>query len=488
MRRAAVVSLTAAGGLALLGAVIVARAARLQPDASPAEPLSPTTRQAAADPAILAGALRFRTVASNDSATFPREEFLGLHRHLESSFPLVHATLRREVVNGYSLLYTWQGSDSALAPVLLLSHMDVVPVEPGSESRWTHAPYAGDIADGFVWGRGTLDDKVGVVGILQAAELLLAEGFRPRRTIYFAFGHDEEIGGAGGAVRLAALIASRTPRVESVIDEGSVIAEGLIDGVSRRVALVGIAEKSSLSVELSAEAEGGHSSMPPPHTAVGTVSRAVHRLEESPMPARVTGVAELTFGRLAAEMTFARRAVFANLWLFRPLVARLLAGTPTGNAMIRTTTAATMLSGSPKENVLPSRATAVVNFRILPGDSVAGVLAHVRRVVSDTSVHLRVMGEANEPSAVSDVGAPAYAMLERTIRQAFPDAVVVPYLVVGATDARSYGSLSPNIYRFMPIAAGPEDLPRMHGTNERVSVAGYEGAVRFYVQLLRNTR
>ena len=383
------------GAAILLVAVLVVRAERLDRARAPVEPLPPVTARAVVDPEILATAIRLRTISTGESAGVDSAQFLALHRHLETSFPRVHAALRREVVNGLSLLYTWPGSDTALAPALLLAHMDVVPVEPGTESRWTHPPFSGAIADGFVWGRGTLDDKVGVVGILQAAELLLAEGFQPRRTLHFAFGHDEELGGSQGAARIAALIAGRTPSVELIVDEGSVIAEGLIDGVDRPIALVGIAEKSSLSVELSVESEGGHSSMPPPHSAVGTLARAVRRLEDRQMPARLGAVAHRTFDRIAPEMSFGRRVVFANVWLFRPLIERLLAATPSGNAMLRTTTAATMFTGGPKENVLPARATAVVNFRVLPGDSIADVPQRVIALVDEAAA---AAGSPSSPS------------------------------------------------------------------------------------------
>ncbi|NMO22404.1 M20/M25/M40 family metallo-hydrolase, partial [Pyxidicoccus fallax] len=238
--------------------------------------------------------------------------------------------------------------------------------------------------------------------------------------------------------------------------------------------------------ELVVAGEGGHSSMPPSQTAVGVLSRAVVRLEEEPMPARLRGGSRALFDFVGPEMPFGMRLVFANLWLFEPLVVRQLTAQPSTNAAVRTTTAATMFEGSVKDNVLPSRARAVVNFRVLPGDTVEGVLEHVRRVVDDSRVKVGVMGFQSEPSPVSRTDTEAWSVLQRSIRQVFPEALVAPYLMVGATDARHFTGLSDSVYRFMPLRLEREDLARLHGRDERVSVQGYASAVRFYAQYLRN--
>ncbi|HEX8145308.1 MAG TPA: M20 family peptidase [Pyrinomonadaceae bacterium] len=435
----------------------------------------------------LAQSLRFQTVSSQDGNQFRGEEFLGLHKFLEQSFPRVHSTLSREVVGDYSLLYTWKGSEGG-KPILLMSHQDVVPVEPGTESNWAQPPFEGRIGDGYIWGRGALDDKVGVLGILEAVELLLGEGFQPKRTIYLAFGHDEEAGGRNGAGKIAALLQGRGVNLDYILDEGSAITDGIIPGVSKPVALIGIAEKGILSVELIVESEGGHSSTPPPQTAIGILSRAVSRLEENQMPTSLNGVAGQMFQYVGPEMSFGRRMAFANLWLFRPLVERLLAASPPTNAATRTTTAATIIEGGVKENVLPSKARAIVNFRILPGDSVESVLGHVSRTINDARVKVGRYGEnANEPSAVSNTDSPGYRALQQTIRQLFQGAVVAPSQVIGATDSRHYAGLSSSIYRFVPMTVGPEDLKRIHGTNERISVESYAQCIRFYRQLIVNS-
>jgi carboxypeptidase PM20D1 len=433
----------------------------------------------------LAGAVRLPTISHEDPARFDGNAFIALHEHLTESFPGVHSTLVREVVGGFSLLYTWPGTDPSLEPVLLMGHLDVVPVEPGTEQLWTHPPFSGVIADGFVWGRGSIDDKPTVLGTMEAVEALTAEGFRPVRTLYLAYGHDEEVGGAAGAQAIAALLQSRGVRLAMVLDEGGVIGDGLLPGLTRPTALIGVAEKGYVSVELSSQSTGGHSSMPPPSTAVGRVSAAVARLESNPMPARLDGVALQMFENIGPALPLAQRVAFANLWLTRPVVLRQLQGTPSANAMIRTTTAATIFEGGARANILPTRARAVLNFRILPGDSAAGVIAHVRRVVNDTAVDIRIVEEAWEPSHISPTDTEGYRAIERTVHQLIPGAVVTPYLVLGATDARHFSALSDNIYRFLPIRMDPADLERMHGTNERVGVEEYERAIRFYMLLVR---
>src|SRR6184192_4269713 len=403
----------------------------------------------------LAGALRFKTISFQDSSQFDAREFAGLHRYLRDSFPKLYAALKLEKVNGYGLLYEWTGSDPGLAPLVLLAHQDVVPVEPGTEGRWTEPPFAGRIAGGYVWGRGALDDKTSLVGLLEAVEHLVAAGAKPRHTVYLAFGYDEEVGGRRGAARIAELLASRNVHPEFVLDEGGALTNGLIAGVSAPVAVIGIAEKGYMTVGLTAQAEGGHSSMPPDETAVGILAAAILRLEHDQMPRAIRGPTAAMFDYLGPEMSFGPRLVIANRWLLGGLLARKFGATPQGNAMLRTTTAPTVLQAGVKENVLPSSARALVNFRILPGDSVEGVVEHVRRTVHDSRISVEPLpGTMNNPSVVTSVDAEPFQLLARTIRQVVPEAVVAPWLVVGGTDSRHYARLTPNVLRFVGAAIG----------------------------------
>ena len=475
-------------GIALLVliAVLLVRTATVESRQITVQPVTDLTVDANAAAERLAAAIRFPTISHEDGHV-EAAAFGGLHRHLEQSFPRVHSSLVREPVAGYSLLYTWRGTDPSLPPILLMSHLDVVPVEPGTEKDWTHPAFSGAIRDGYIWGRGALDDKAGVLGILEAVEMLLGKGFQPERTVLLAFGHDEEVGGTRGAAAIAALLKRRGVRPALIVDEGGAIVEGMVPGIDRPAAMVGTAEKGYLSVELMAPGEGGHSSMPPNQTAIGKLGAAIARLEENPMPARIEGATKRSFEYLAPEMPFGPRLVLSNLWIFGPVAESQFAASPAGNARLRTTTAATLFQAGVKENVLPQSARAVVNFRILPGDSIASVLQHVRDTVGP-GIRVAPTGTSNtEPSPESDVGAPTFALLQRTLGEVFPQVIVSPNLLAGGTDTKHYKDLSPNVYRFLPIRMKDEDFGRLHGTNERIGVQDYAGVVRFYAQLVRNS-
>ena len=473
-----------AAALMLFVGVTVAVTARYRSAPAPVRPAKEVAIPGGAAER-LAGSLRIRTISSEDPAAFDANAFATLHAYLRMAFPRVHTQLRRETVGTHSLLYTWQGSDSSLKPILLIGHLDVVPVETDTLDQWQQAPFSGRIVDGFIWGRGAIDNKSAVLGTLEAVEMLLAEGFRPVRTVHLAYGHDEEVGGAAGAREIAAVLKARGVEPEMVLDEGGVIGEGILPGITEPVALVGIAEKGFVTVELSTRVTGGHSSLPARQSAIGILSAAVARLEENPMSARLQGPTRQLFDRIGPRLPTVRRAVLANLWLTVPLVLRSLEQTPTTNAMVRTTTAPTIFQAGTKDNLLPSRARAVVNFRILPGDTVATVVEHVKRAVGDSRVEITIVGRFSaEPSAVSSTDSESFRTLEQTIRSVVPDAIVAPYLVVVATDARHYSGLSGNVYRFLPLRLTPGDLERMHGIDERIGVHEYETAIRLYRQLV----
>ncbi len=437
--------------------------------------------------AHLCQAITYRTISHQDSASFDPQPFQALNRLLEETYPAVHQTLTKEVVSDYSLLYTWEGSDPFLEPIILLAHSDVVPVDPETVKDWAQPPYSGAIEGGYIWGRGAIDDKASLIGIMEAVEHLINDNFQPRKTIYLAFGHDEEIGGRAGAVKISRLLEERGIRAEYVLDEGLIITQGIVPGVDSPVATIGIAEKGYLTVELSVKTEGGHSSMPPTSTGIGILSRAVIRLEEKQRPAILKGPVRQMFEVLGPEMSFLQQMVFANLWFFGPLVKAQLAATPTTNAMIRTTTAVTMAAGSSKENILPVYASMVVNFRLFPGETNEMVLEYVQRTIDDPRIKIKVIGSPNEPSAISDTESPSYKSLKRTIREIFPNVIVAPSLVLGGTDSRHYSKLTDNIYRFIPYRFISDDLHRIHGTNERLGIENFVEVIRFYARLIENT-
>ena len=437
----------------------------------------------------LGAALQFHTESLVATIADGGAEFDRFHAFLAQTFPLTHTRLKLEKVNRFSLLYTWPGRNPALKPALLLCHQDVVPVSPGTEGNWTHPPFGGEIADGCVWGRGALDVKSGLMGQIEAVERLLADGFVPERTLYFAYGHDEEIGGGQGALQIVRLLQSRHIELESVLDEGGQVTVGVLPGVQPPVAMIGVAEKGYATVQLTVKAAGGHSSMPPPASAIGILSAAVARIEAHPFPADLTHVNALN-RHVAPAMAWPQRLIVTNPWLFSGLIEHILAGSPTTDAMQRTTTAPTVIAGGNKDNVLPPEAHALVNFRLLPGLGSEQLLARVRRVVADPRVAVTFytgsgLGEA---SPVSPTDSPSYRLLERTIYETLPepDAIVTPYLVMGGTDAKHYTPLSRNVYRFVMNRYTPADLGLFHGTNERIPVANYGQVISFYHRLIQN--
>ena len=476
-------------GLLLFAAVLLARAATLR---SVQLSVPPAPRIELADPQAiverLAAAIRIPTISHQDRSQDDPGVFEAFRDHLERNFPLLHATLKREIVNERSLVYTWTGRDPSKPGIVLMAHQDVVPVEPGTEANWQQPPFSGAIADGFLWGRGTIDTKGKLLALFEAVEKLLGDGFQPTRTIHLVSGHDEEVGGRDGALAIAKRWEADGTRFEWVLDEGGAIGQGLVPGVAAPAALIGIAEKGYATLSLTASAEGGHSSMPPPHTAIGILAAAIERLEAHPLPASLQGATRQFLGALGPEMEFPMRVAVANSDLLEPLLLRALAASPRSNATIRTTTAVTMVQGGIKENALPASARAIVNFRILPGESVQSVTEHVRRVVGDPRVAVELLegSHAFEPSPESRIDSEPFALLARTIRGSHPDTVVAPNLVLGGTDARYFHSLSENVYRFGPLHMGPDDLKRAHGTNERIGVDDYLDSIRFYIQLLHN--
>ena len=474
--------------LVVLLVVLAVNTLRLPNHQLAAVPPAPTlSLPADSATAHLAGALRIATVSRTRYADTDTVPFDQLAAYLTRTFPRVHQQLKLQTVNHYGRLYEWPGTDPARKPLLLLAHQDVVPVLPGTAGQWTRPPFAGQQAGGYLYGRGTLDDKMNLLGQLEAVEYLLGTGYRPRRTVLLAFGLDEETLGQRGAAALAALLRRQHPQLEMVLDEGGLVKADGVAGLAQPVALVGVSEKGYLSLVLSATGPGGHSSMPPALTSIGRVAAAVARLEAAPFPARLDGGIGGTFDYLAPAVPLGRRLVFANQWLFGPLIKRQLAGAPSSNAAIRTTTAPTIITGGDKDNVLPIEATATVNFRLLPGDSVAAVVRQVRELVADPAVRIRPLVAGREASPVSGTDNAAFAALTRTIKSVFPQVLVAPYTVLGATDARAYAPLCPQAtYRFTPVLMDQAAIGSMHGTNERLRVTAYPEVVRFYVALIKN--
>jgi carboxypeptidase PM20D1 len=473
--------------IALLAAAVAVNTVRQgsrQLTVPPAPPLA-IDEKALADK--LAALVRLRTISVPDQPQANADEFRKLHAELATRFPLVHARVKREVVGDFGLLYIWTGTDAAAKPVMLMAHHDVVPIAPGTEGQWQVPPFDGVVKDGYVWGRGTWDDKGNLVAQLEAIERLLAAGHQPRQTVYVFSGADEELGGTRGAALAMQQLKQKGVRLEFVLDEGLVLTEGLVPGVAAPAALIGVAEKGYITVQLTAKATAGHGSMPPVtgSSAIAKLSNALKRLDEDQFKPRLEGVARELFETLAPEMGGAQRVVLSNLWLFKPVVEAQLAKVPSTSAMLRTTTALTMLNAGNKFNVVPGQAQAVLDFRILPGDTRETVLQHVKARVGP-DVEVATLGDSTDPTPITSTQTPSWRTLERTLRSVFPDTLVAPALYVAGSDSQHFVPIADSIYRFSPVRAKPQDLPRLHGTNERLSTANLAELVRFYHQLLRN--
>ncbi|MFG1792019.1 M20/M25/M40 family metallo-hydrolase [Nocardia sp. NPDC049149] len=428
----------------------------------------------------LAAALRCVTISSDVPDEVEDAAFTQLSAHLEQSFPLVHAALDLERF-GHSRLYRWRGAEPDRVAAILLAHQDVVPVD--DPQRWTHPPFAGVVDDEFIWGRGAIDDKSRVLAILEAVEAALTAGIRPQHTIFLAFGHDEEVFGDTGAVRMAQHLRERGVRADLLLDEGGVITEGVVDGIEQPVATVMLGEKGYATVRLSVSEVGGHSSMPGKQTAVGRIARAVSRLQDHPMPLRMTPVTADMLSRVRAALPTARRGLLGLAGLAAPLITRMMAAQPQTEALVRTTTAPTVIRGGVKANVLPQHAEALVNFRILPGDSIATVLEHCRKVVRDKGVRIETEGMCSEPTAHPRTG-PMFDMIADIARAVVPGIAVTTGIVPGATDSRHYHDLAATRCNFAPIVVGERDIASIHGTDERLSRVNYARLIEFNRRLI----
>lgn len=424
-------------------------------------------------------AIAFKTISFGDRSRFDSTQFLGFRNFLERAYPGFHEQATREIINGYTLLYTWKGKNPSLKPIVLMAHQDVVPIEEGTESLWTVNPFAGEIKEGFIWGRGTTDDKINLISLLEAAEKLIRNKFQPEQTIYFSFGHDEEVGGTG-AIAVAKLLKERGVEAEFVMDEGGIITTNQIPGITKPVALIGTSEKGFLSILLSVEKAGGHSSMPARETAIDILTSAIVRLRANPFEARFSESMSGFIESLGPEMPFVQRLAFANPWLFRGMIVGIYESSAGGNAMVRTTVAPTILQAGMKDNVIPTLATATINFRLLPGDKAEAVINKVKEIIADDRITINVFGGFSEASAVTPMNSTGYKQIEKAIKTSYADLLTSPFLMIGATDSRYFGEVSPNIIKFSPMI----DPIGFHGIDERVSLESFKTALWFYEQLL----
>ncbi len=435
--------------------------------------------------ARLGEAIQFPTVSVQPGEAWNAAPFSAQRAWLEGAYPAFHAVAGREIINNESMLFTWTGSEPALPPILILAHLDVVPVESWSKDDWTNGPFSGAVKDGYVWGRGSIDDKGSLIAVFEAANALAVSGFKPKRTILFAFGHDEEVSGVQGAQSIAKLLQERGVKAWFAIDEGqAIIAKHPMTGGP--VSLIGIAEKGYATLRITATARAGHSSAPDKDTAVTLVSEAILRVHRMPIEMRLEGGPAMGMIRaLAPQLPVTLRAAAANEWLFSPLINQRMGADPLAASMLRTTVAPTMVEGGPKDNILPGRAVARINFRLHPRDTSASILARAQAAVKDIpGVTVEWDQPPHEASPVSSSSSDSFALVAAMARAVAPDAPVAPSLVTAGTDSRYYSGVAQDVYRFAPALFTIDDIGGIHGKNERLSVDNLSRMIKGYAHLM----
>uniref|UniRef100_A0A8D1E228 Peptidase M20 dimerisation domain-containing protein n=1 Tax=Sus scrofa TaxID=9823 RepID=A0A8D1E228_PIG len=384
-------------------------------------------------------------------------------------FPTVFKTsfIRHEVVGEYSHLFTVHGSDPSLQPYMLLAHIDVVPAP---DEGWDVPPFSGLERNGFIYGRGTIDNKNSLMGILQALELLLIRNYIPRRSFFIALGHDEEVMGVNGAQKISALLQARGVQLAFIVDEGSFIFDGFIPGLKNPFAMVAVSQKGLINLMLQVNTTPGHSSAPPKETSIGILAAAVNRLEQTPMPNMFgDGPMKMALQELANEFSFPTNLFLSNMWLFRPLVGRPEPSPPAAWSVHQTHNAVSLHLNGVLVNVIPAVAQAIVNFRIHPAQTVQEVLKLAKDIVADDRVQFHVLN-AFDPPPISpyDDQALGYQLLRQTIQSVFPEInIVVPGTCVGNTDSRHYSNLTTGIYLFNPLYLQPQSF-RLDGDHQMI--------------------
>lgn len=433
------------------------------------------------DPVVQQAAVHLSQVVSCPTTAHSSDAFEQLHATLRESYPNMHTRLEIIETGSKNLVFRWGGSDQEMEPALLLAHQDVVPATDADQ--WRFPPFSQKIEEGFIWGRGSFDAKGQLIAICEAVELLLMEGFTPKRTWYIAFGCDEEIRGSEGAAAIATFFANKGVRFAFVLDEGGVVADRFLPGFPHPIAVVGIAEKGDANITISCSKEGGHSSSPDNPTALGILGRAIWRIENNRPRPKLTPPVRLMLCTLGLHAPFVMAVPLLNSWISKPLLFHLFGKSPTLNALIRSTCAVTMAHASDAPNVVSPRSHAMVNVRMFPETSTDEILRWMRRQIKDNRISLTV-NEDSRRSVTSRVDGPHFSLLTDAIFSIFPTAVPTPYLMTGGTDALWYEPLSDCVYRFTPVQMNKEELRRMHGRDERLSISNLKKAMQFYMALI----
>lgn len=450
----------------------------------------------------LSKAVTFKTISNQDRDDFDTEAFNNYHKFLEQAYPNVHKTLKKELIGDprpYSLLYTWEGKDPSLEPALFYAHQDVVPVPEDSRDQWKQDPFSGAVVDGYIWGRGVLDDKNQIHGLLEAAEMKIKEGWQPSRTIYFVFGQDEEVGGHEGARKVADVLEERgIKRFAYVMDESAPITPGIFPGIKDNTALIGIAQKGFVSLELAINGVGGHSAQPPLQSNIGILAEAITKLEAAQFPYRIHPAVRSQYRYMGPELDESMQPLFAavafgkddELTQMEQKFIDEMAKNDVTRAMLHTTIAVTIINAGIKDNVLPPSATAVVNFRPMPGDTPEVIIDHVKKAIDDERITVRDISASTPATNIADPSSDAYKMLEKTIRQIWGnDLIVSPFFVIGGSDSKHFQArdFAPDVFTITTIQLeNTEEFKGFHGVNERILVKEYGKTIGFFYTIFDN--
>jgi len=428
--------------------------------------------------------LRIPTISRAEAEETDWAAFERFRESVLESYPAIAAATERELIDEHTMLWRWPGQDPALRPAILMAHQDVV--DPGRLEDWQHPAFAADRVEhegeDVIWGRGTIDDKGSLVALLEAADALAATGFRPRRDVWFVFGHDEETHGTGAAAAAAAL-GDRGVRPEFVLDEGGAIVVGFLPGVTGRLAAIGITEKGGANFRLRVVGQGGHSSAPPPDSAILRLSRAIARIDRHPFPAKLTPAMRGMFRAAGGAGRGPLPWLYRHVGLTGPLLIRALQSKPEGVGMTRTTRVATRIWGGHAHNAVPERAEAIINTRILAGESIASTLERLRAAAADPAVEIE-LESGWEPSPIAPTSGTGWDLLVATLADVVPDVTPAPYGQTGATDSRAFTGLTDAIYRFAPFEMSDEERAALHAVDERIRVGSWLAGIGIYRELI----
>jgi carboxypeptidase PM20D1 len=432
----------------------------------------------------LSEAIKIKTISYDNESLTDYTAFDSLNSFLKKTYPAVFERLELRIVNNHSLLLKWKSVVTSEKPVIFYAHMDVVPAGDSISTGWKFAPFNGDTDDKFIYGRGAIDDKGSVIALMESVNKLVAENFSPTRDLYFAFGHDEEAGGEKGAKEIAALMEREGVKAEFLLDEGGLVAIDMVPFVKSPVALIFSSEKGYMTLQLTVRSNGGHSGFPPANPPIEILSDAILKIHNNPFDKKITGSVADFMDYTGPEMSFPFKALFANQWLFSSLILSEYEKIPSANAMIRTTSVATVISGGEKENAVPADVHAKINFRLLPGDQSADVVERIIQIVNDKRVEISIVDKPEEASEISGIETEGFNLLMKTVNSVFPDAIVAPSLLIAQTDSRHFTKVTENIYRFQPVRMNDEVLSTMHGRNEKIGIDEFMESIEFYRRLI----